>query len=228
MNDISKRTPAAFDTDFEYRNREEKARYVYLKYGSILRGKILDAGADQGYLGTHLGEDVEYTTAGLERFHDVRADFEQPLPLPSNAYDCVLCLDVLEHVDPIYRFFDELCRVTRRYLIIALPNPWNDLIHTLRRGWYSPERSMKFYALTPEPLPDRHKWFFSASDAKRFLEVRGRRNDMHVVQIDQVGLRGLRKQLSRRLLRRVLPASIAPEDLIGSTVWAVLEKRVPR
>jgi SAM-dependent methyltransferase len=213
-----------FHTDFVYKNREQKALYVHAKYGPILKGRVLDVGADQGYLSTHLSGDVEYTTVGLEPHHNVRADLEQPIPLPSASFDCVLCMDVLEHVDAIYQLFDELCRVSRRYVIISLPNPWANFITTLRAGYYEHDRPMKFYSLPPSPLPDRHKWFFAASEAKRFIQLRGELNGMQVLQIDQMGLSGVRKQVSRRILRPLVHPSISLDDLLGDTVWAVIAK----
>ena len=213
-----------FETSFAFTNREEKSNYVWLKYQSILKDRILDVGADRGELRRHLPENAEYTTAGLEPHHDIRVDLEGPLPLPANTYDCVLGLDVLEHVDRIHALFDELCRVSRRYVIVSLPNPWSSFFRGLRHGYYAPERPIKFYWLPTEPPTDRHKWFFAGSEAKRFIKERGERNRFHVVQIDQMGLEGFRRNMYRRLLSLVVHRSVLPEDLIGDTVWGVLEK----
>jgi SAM-dependent methyltransferase len=213
-----------FQTSFVFTNREEKARYVWLKYQSILSGRMLDVGADQSELRRHLPPDAEYVSAGLEPGHDVRADLENPLPLASGNYDCVLCLDVLEHVDRIHALFDEICRVSRRYVIVSLPNPWANFLRNLRVGYYLSDRPTKYYFLPTEPPVDRHKWFFAASEAKRFLRERGKRNGFHVVQIDQMGLEGFSKAIFRRILPLFVHRSILPEDLLGDTVWAVLER----
>jgi SAM-dependent methyltransferase len=213
-----------FKTPFVFTNREDKARYVWLKYGAILEGRVLDVGADRGELRRHLGATTTYATAGLEPYHDVKADLEQPLPLDSLAYDCVLCLDVLEHVDRIHQLFDEICRVSRRYLIVSLPNPWSSFLRDLRHGYYAPDRPTKFYYLPTDPPPDRHRWFFAASEAKRFVRERGARNGFAELQIDQMGLEGARKRALRHLLRLFVHRSILADDLVGDTVWAVLQR----
>lgn len=44
-----------YTTDYNYTSREDKMFYVYKKYKSILDGKkIIDIGADRGYLRQHL------------------------------------------------------------------------------------------------------------------------------------------------------------------------------
>lgn len=213
-----------FETSFVFTNREQKAEYVWRKYQSILKKRILDVGADRGALKSHLPGDAEYTTCGLEPHHDVRADLEEPLPLPANEYDCVLCLDVLEHVDRIHELFDELCRISRRYVIVSLPNPWSSFLRNLFQGYYAKEQPTKFYGLPTDPPKDRHKWFFSASEAKRFITERGVRNQFQVAQIDEMGLKGFRLRVYRRLLSLVVHRTVRPDDLVGETVWAVLEK----
>ena len=35
-----------YQTDYHHTDRETKARYVWLKYQPILKGRILDVGAD--------------------------------------------------------------------------------------------------------------------------------------------------------------------------------------
>jgi 2-polyprenyl-3-methyl-5-hydroxy-6-metoxy-1,4-benzoquinol methylase len=107
-----------FYTNLTYKNRKEKQKYVWHKYKSILKGKILDVGADKGHLGKYIKNKHTYKTAGLEPHHQIKANFEEPLPIKSMTYDCVLCLDVLEHIENIHQLFDELCRVTKKYLLL--------------------------------------------------------------------------------------------------------------
>ena len=39
--------------------------------------------------------------------------------------DCVVCTDVLEHVNNLHEVFEELIRITKRYVIISVPNGFN-------------------------------------------------------------------------------------------------------
>lgn len=54
-----------FQTDFVYTDRETKQKWVSEKYKPILKGKILDVGADEGYIQKYLPHDVIYTGIDL-------------------------------------------------------------------------------------------------------------------------------------------------------------------
>lgn len=219
-----------FETDFVYTDRRTKARYVYLKYQSILTGKILDVGADACYLKQHLGKDVLYWGIGLGGKLDQRVDLEkEPIPFDNNTFDCVLCLDVLEHLENIHAVFDGLCRVTKHWVIISLPNPWRTFYSMLRNGYYNENRPMKFYNLPPEPPEDRHKWFFSTEEAEKFILYRSAKNGMKVVQMDIEGvsressvIRGLLHYLATRIL---FTHNVNLRNLYTGILWAVLEKQ---
>ena len=125
-----------FSTDYKYKSREDKPRYVWEKYNKILNGRILDVGADQCGLRKFLPKNTKYVGVGDSGSVDIKLDLEkQKLPFKDNCFDCVLCLDTLEHLDNIYQVFDELCRVTRRYVIVALPNPWLIFFIRFRKGF---------------------------------------------------------------------------------------------
>lgn len=217
-----------FYTDYSYSDRETRARYVWLKYQPILTGRILDVGADECYLRQFLGEDTEYWGIGLGGNPDQQVDLEkEKIPRPDNAFDCVLCLDVLEHLDNIHEAFDELCRVSRRYVIISLPNPWSSFWTMLRAGDYRPGQPMKFYGLPPEPPADRHKWFFSNEEAKNFVSYRATKNGMRVLQMDNygnTGKGGWKHLLQNLAIRTLLNKDLNVENLHTGTLWAVLEK----
>lgn len=219
-----------FRTEYRYTDRATKARYVWIKYQSILSGRILDVGADACYLRQHLPPKTDYCGIGLGEQVDRTVNLEKQLiPFPDSSFDCALCLDVLEHVDNIHALFDDLCRVSRRFVIISLPNAWLDFYNMLRNGEYRPGQPMKFYGLPVEPPPDRHKWFFSADEAKAFVLHRAAKNNMRIVQmeheawdIEGVGLKGMVRTWARKILIR---PSLRVENLYAGTLWAVLEKQ---
>ena len=215
-----------FETDYRYIDRQTKAKYVWLKYQSLLAGRILDVGADECYLKQHLPADVAYWGIGLGGHPDQRVDLEKErIPFPDRTFDCVLCLDVLEHVENIHLVFDDLCRVTKRYVVICLPSPWASLFETLLFGDYALEQPMKFYGLPPEAPEDRHKWFYSNAEAQRFIRYRANQNRMQVIQMDNYSAMRRWRRLLYILVRVALPrinANLA--DLYGSQLWAVLER----
>jgi len=220
-----------FRTDLKYSHRKTKARYVWLKYESLLGGEILDVGADRCYLREYLSAGARYTGIGLGGQPDLIVNLEQgSIPFKDSSFDCVLCLDVLEHLDNPHFVFDELCRVSRDVVVISLPNPWNTLLKALQwKGEFGPGQSLKFYGLPPEPPEDRHKWFFSADEAARFIVHRAKRNDFEVVQMDQEGVgkkrpfsvkRAIRKKMWDRLFR----GGFTRNAMFAGPTWAVLRK----
>ena len=144
-----------FQTDFVYTDRETKQKWVSEKYKPILKGKILDVGADEGYIQKYLPHDVIIQVLTWGNPDIVQIDLEnEVLPFNNNEFDCVMCLDVLEHLENIHACFDELCRVSVEWIIISLPNPYNDLLNYFRSGKYmNREKNMKFYGLSKEERP---------------------------------------------------------------------------
>ncbi len=218
-----------FHTDYRYTGRETKAEYVWLKYKPILqKSKILDVGADECYLKRHLDEEASYWGIGMSGHPDQQVDLErESIPFPDNSFDCVLCLDVLEHLDNIHEVFDELCRITGMYAIISLPNPWAAFYKMLCFG--NSDRPLAWYGLPPERPEDRHKWFFSNQDAEAFVMYRAGKNDMEIVQMDYEGManegQGWRA-LVRAIARWVLldNRDLNLKSLYASTLWVVLRK----
>lgn len=216
-----------FVTERSYESREDKARYVADKYKDILTGRILDVGADRCFL-KDLLPGAEYTGIGMGGEPDIEVDLEAAkVPFADNSYDCVLCLDVLEHLDSIHAVFDELARVSRRYVIISLPNPYRDFVGMLF-GRAAPEVSLKYYGLPHERQLDRHKWFFSNSQAEAFIRARAAKCGLNVVQIDSEGAgkpRSLGSAVKRAgLTVAALAFPVKASDLYYKTLWAVLEK----
>lgn len=219
-----------FQTNYQYTDRKSKAKYVSLKYQSILgRGKILDVGADKCHLREYINNCEAYWGIGLGDQLDQQVNLEnEKIPFPNNSFDCVLCLDVLEHLENIHQVFDECCRVTRQFFIVSLPNPWAVFFRMLRFGDYHPDQPLKFYGLPLDPPEDRHKWFFSYEEAERFILHRASKNKMKVIQKDHErigsegrGLRHLVRTFARSfLLRRDLNL----KNLYAGTLWIVLEK----
>jgi SAM-dependent methyltransferase len=215
-----------FQADYVYVDRETKAQYVWLKYQPILRGrKILDVGADECYLKQHLDGEASYWGIGLGGHLDQQVDLEQgKIPFPDNSFDCVLCLDVLEHLEHIHQVFDECCRVAKDHVIISLPNPLGVLYERLRFGDYRPGQLTKFYGLPLEPPPDRHRWFFSNEEAEKFILYRAGLNGMCVLQMDNYGA-GSEPTRWKRLARMVLfRDDLNLKNLYAGPLWAVLEK----
>ena len=224
-----------FETNFIYTNRKTKARYTYLKYQPILVGNILDVGADQCYLKEQLDNKANYIGIGLSSDKlDLKIDLEkQLLPYEDNSFDVVLCTDVLEHLDNIHEVFDELCRVSKKYVIISLPNPHSVFWNYVKHGNYNENQHLKFYGLPAEKPDDRHKWFFSTEEAENFVRYKANKNNMEIIQIDIEGNSPNKINFFKKIFLKILLRKnynlyfdlISNKNLYLGTLWAVLKKR---
>ncbi len=218
-----------FQTSKTYSDRKSKSEYVYDKFANILTGNILDVGADECHLKNLLGDNASYTGIGIGGNPDIEVNLERELiPFEDSHFDCVLCLDVLEHLDNIHAVFDELCRVSRKYVIISLPNSYRDFFGMLFGKASEKAINFKYYGLPVDRPEDRHKWFFSNSDARAFIEGRAEHNGMKIIQMDSEG-QGPAPSYASAAKRAGLKAAalfmpVKAEDLYYKTLWAVLEK----
>ena len=214
-----------FSTEYRYTDRHTKGEYVWRKYTEILHGaSILDVGGDESPLKQHLDETASCWSIGLGGSPDQTCDLEAAaLPYDDASYDCVLCLDVLEHLECIHAMFLELCRVARRHVIISLPNPWDSFWSMVRRTDWRPGQPLKFYGLPAERPEDRHRWFFSNREARRFIESNADECGMRVVQMDNEGGSGHLNLLERMAMKVLFRGDLDLESLNSGPLWVVLE-----
>ena len=134
---------------YELRAREEPASdpEATLRFRKALEAadlvpgeQLLDVGAKWGGLGLYArnaGLGIQYTGLDLseENAHraaelelDVRlADASQRLPVDDHAYDCVVCLELLEHLPRPVDLLAEFARVLKPEgrAIVSVPNPYS-------------------------------------------------------------------------------------------------------
>jgi len=106
---------------FSFADREERNRCVCKIFHRYIQGKVLDVGCDERYIFKYAICDY-YIGIDLYGKPDIRVDLEDGLPFLDRAFDTVICLEVLEHIDHFHFLFNELCRVAKHYVIIGLPN----------------------------------------------------------------------------------------------------------
>ncbi len=142
------------------------------KFDHVFEGTILDVGCDRAVLRDFVGA-AHYTGVDRSPEADVHHDLQSdgPLPFEDASFDTVVCTDVLEHLDNLHLVFAELVRVSRKRILISLPNNWNAARMRIQRG----KGSFKHYGLPLDPPGDRHRWFFSYTEARDFLLGQGGR-----------------------------------------------------
>lgn len=202
--------------------RQERTEYIFQKFRKYFGKKILDVGCDKAVLKT-LITDIEYTGLDVSGDPDICMDIEKVdrLPFDDSSFDCVICADVLEHLDNLHLIFSELLRVTRRYIVISWPNNWVNARVPIQRG----KGSFKHYGLPAERPFDRHKWFFSLSEAKHFVREQVRKNSN--IQLIEERIAEKPKFFFFRLLRHLrYPNQEYYLNRYAHTVWTVLQKNV--
>lgn len=212
-----------YSTSYIYSSREDKMFYVYKKYRNILDGKkIIDIGADRGYLRQHLPDTSSYTNIGFGP--DILKEWNLeniPYPFKDKQFDTVLCLDVLEHLENIHAAFDECLRLAKEHVIISLPNAYQNFWNFLKNGKYMGKSSdMKFYGLPKDPPEDRHRWFLGPSEAYQFIEYRAQLSGFSIEQFDCYTYR---PSLFEKIIFKYFFSAQFKESLLTSgTLWFVL------
>lgn len=178
-------------------------------------GSVLDVGCGDAFLRSHVGEYIGIDIAGDP---DIRTDLNDgSIPVKDESFDCVVCTDVLEHVDSLHALFDELWRCTRRYVIVSLPNCWPPVV---KKSILMRKDGIKFYGLSPDRSLDRHKWFFNITETVDFIsEVCG--EGTLVVKEMEVYY----GKLWKRAIGALLSPSAVLNNLVGEVLWVVLEKK---
>jgi len=113
----------------------------------------------------------EYCELDIVGRPDIKEDLDKdyPLPIESNRFDAVICTDVLEHLEELHRTLRELVRISRKYIIISVPNAFMEVRRYIKRDKYTGDAGKagydigyytKFYGLPLRKPVDHHRWFF--------------------------------------------------------------------
>ena len=108
----------------------------------------------------YYGNDLfQNDTAEVDFVGDVlQTDFDR-------TFDCVMALDVDEHVDDPYRLMDKLIGLADRHVIVSLPNVY-DLLHKYDFVFKNTLGSK--YRFGVENSLDRHRWLMNREEIRRF------------------------------------------------------------
>ena len=202
-----------------FRDRASRSAYIAHRFAALLTGRVLDIGCDQAVL-RQLLSNVTYVGVDMTGNPDLRLNLEKidRLPFDDASFDCVVCSDVLEHLDNLHAIFGEIVRVAKRYVILALPNNWANARRPIGRG----VGSFSKYGLPAEPPADRHKWFFSLSEAVTFVQ---HQLSKYAVRLQTCHATEKPRLCIIRAVRRLLyPSQMRYLNRYAHTLWVVLEK----
>lgn len=187
-----------------------KFKGVVHAFPDIWKGSVLDVGCRSGNLKNVLNEkNVHYTGFDINPPADIIGNIEDGLPFRNNTFDIVVASDVLEHTNDIYRSFSELCRVASKYIIITLPNLYELKIRL--RFLFGKTISQK-YGLPEIPPNDRHRWFLSFDNARKFCRYQAEQNQAYI--IDEGCLVGPKRRIIINKLLLLFPNLFSPHYLV--------------
>lgn len=124
----------------------------YVSLTSVIKdlspNTILDAGCGEGFtmnklLQENIGkkiEGIEYAKEAISLGKKIYPNLiikqasVYELPYKNNSFDLIICTEVLEHLEEPAKALKEMLRVTKRYLIISVPNEPLFMISNFLRG----------------------------------------------------------------------------------------------
>ena len=199
--------------------RHSRSEYVASRFLPYYDQTLLDVGCFEAPLRSLLNT-LDYTGVDFVGDPDIQLNLEniESLPFKDNSFDTVICIEVLEHLVNLHQMFDELVRVSSRYVVVSLPNCWRDARVKIERG----QGSFLHYGLPEEKPDDRHKWFFNFEEALNFMNSKAEQHNLSLVEVFATEKP---KTEIIRALRKLRYPGIKYMNRYCGTLWAVFEKQ---
>ena len=133
------------------------------------KGSLLDLGSRDQILKKFLPEKISYTGVDISTNtnNNIILDLNQKFNFNNEYFDFVTALDVAEHLDDPKTFLRECVRVSKKKVLIVLPNIsyYESRIRFLLKGNLGSK-----YHFSGDNKDDRHKWFTNFYLVKNFFE----------------------------------------------------------
>lgn len=201
-----------------YRGRKDKQEFLVKNFGEFLNGSVLDVGCGNSNLRQLLSG--QYTGIDLFGNPDIIVNLEKRLPFEDKSYDTIVALDVLEHVDRLHYLIDEICRVSRKYVIISFPNMYEI---TFRVKYLLGKRLSGKYGLPANCPTDRHKWLISYEDARTFVYNQAKKNKFSILR--EFPYYYAYNFLPLKLLMNIAKMAKLSPNLLAWAHWSVWERQ---
>jgi hypothetical protein len=215
----------------EYNSRKERTIYLSRKFSDYLSGSVLNVGGGGNKTLSQYINASKYMEIDISGSPDIclNLDKDYPIPCEDSSFDTVICCDVLEHLEEFHRTFDELIRISNKYIIISLPNGLvASYSYLLRKKVFDVNNGQgkysKFYGLPFEKPLDRHRWYFSYSDISEFINHKKTKLKYEVVNEFPVG--DLTNNFKGKIIYyfvKLLFGKSAAIDCCYSTYWCLIK-----
>ncbi|MDP2751078.1 MAG: methyltransferase domain-containing protein [Rhodocyclaceae bacterium] len=201
-----------------FNTRRARSEFVAKRFADVINGNVLDVGCYEAPLRELLCS-CNYFGIDIAGNPDMKINIDtvDGLPFQNSSKDCVLCIEVLEHLENFHSIFDELMRISNRYILISLPNSWRDARVPLERGC----GTFAHYGLPIEKPTDRHRWFFNHTQAHDFLLEKAGRHGLKVIEMFATEPK---RPMLLRWLRRICYPGDKYMNRYSQTIWCVLQK----
>lgn len=135
------------------------------------------------------------------------------------TFDCVMALDIIEHVDDPYALMDKLFNLSDNYLLVSLPNIY-DLPH--KYDFVFKDTLGKKYQFDVKNSLDRHRWVMSYDEIYQFLSFYSQKYDMRMETKDLI-IGEHSSRLPSKIASKLIPL-IFGKKIMTRTVMALFSK----
>ena len=213
------------NNDHLFHNRDERAKFITKVFKNYLVNSILDVGCGNNDIKKYLPNTVKYIGIDNTGNPDFKIDLEKDKlkTFSDEEFYTVICTEVLEHLDNLHEIFDDLCRVSKRFIIISVPNAWRMLKFMIQGS-----NGHKFYGLPLNKPKDRHKWFFNYEQALDFFKKRGDKNNFKIRYHFHVPIKlgNWKFKIYELVLKLLFEKKLNQKNLHTISLWVLLEKNV--
>ena len=196
-----------------FKKREDRTVWIHKYFAHLLKKtKVLDVGCYEAPLRTLIGKE-NYTGIDFSGKPDIKINLEsiKRLPFKAQEFDTVICIEVLEHLENIHEISKELFRVSNNHVLISLPNCWRDARIKIQRG----RGTISHYGLPLKKPLDRHKWFFTASEAIDFLKsIKPNNYELKITLTEP------KRNFLIKFFRKLSYSNSAYQNKFCQTIWA--------
>jgi SAM-dependent methyltransferase len=140
---------------------------------------VLDIGCRGAEARAVLPPDVEYFGNDLiQNSAATVAYVGDALTVPfGRTFDCVMALDVVEHLDDPYRLMARMFELSERHVLVSLPNVY-DLVHKYKFLFQSTLGGK--YEFDVDNRLDRHRWIMNYDEIHRFFRAQAAKHHARV------------------------------------------------
>lgn len=223
------------DISHDYNSRDSRNKFIAERLSAYIGSTVLNiGGGGKKYLAEYLSEDISYKELDIAGNPDFKVNLEKetPIQIPNNTFETVICTEVLEHLDNLHEVYFDLIRLSSKWVIISLPNALSIIDAYFVKGKKVKSQKsgktrgqyMKFYGLPVHKPEDRHKWFFSYSEAQHFLEYYAESLGFNIVELFPSGsaVGGRKSMLIRAILKRFLSQQ-QYLNFYAASIWCVMD-----